>query len=301
MILNDAVVSDPNNHESNVLNLAHGSRGGFMASIIKTRDGGTQVFENWINAAPYVTRNLIPVVISTPAGFDLISDTKLAKRLKAQYIELMEAQPLRIEGFKSALSVETADVAFGHDDQQFKATTKITREICEPSFTWVEIQHKSILRFLNFLVEFFEGTPETNGIPLIASDDNVSHFNDSEVIYTANMGTSTMVFIEPDVTRNTAIETYVCFGMRPIGTIGVNESKFEVAATGETREYSVTFSALTIPTNNSTRKLGNTLLKSMSVLDLSPKDTVNITGRDADVQSISDSGAGFDNNDGFNK
>jgi len=298
MILGDAVTKDPMNADSNVLNIAHGSRGGYMASILKTANGGEQVFENWINAAPYVTRNLIPIVISTPKGFDLLSDASLSKRLKKQYVELMESQPLRIEGFKSALSVETADVPFGHDGQQFKATTKISREISEPSFTWVEIQHKTILRYLNFLVEFFEGVPETNGIPLISLE---SDYFKQEVIYTENFKTSTMVFIEPDITRKTALEVYLCFGMRPIGTIGVNESKFEVAGAGETKEYTVQFSALVIPTNNSTRALGNKLLKSMSVLSINPKDTVVIKGRDADVESIVKEGGGFNNTSGFNK
>ena len=296
MRLSDSVVKDVTNPDSNVLNIAHGSRGGYMASIIKKSGGGSEVFENWINAAPYVTRNLIPVVISTPKGFDKLKGD-LPKRMKEQYIELMESQPLRIEGFKSALNVETADVAFGHDGQQFKATTKIGREISEPSFTWAEIQHKSILRYLNFLVELFEGTPETNGIPLIAQE---SDYFEAEVIFTADMGSGTMVFIEPDVTRMTAIETYVCFGMRPIGTIGVNESKFEVAGAGETREYTVAYSALTIPPSNATRALGNQLLKDMKVLKLSPKDAVTIKSRDADVKAIVDSGSGFDNTDGFN-
>jgi len=297
MRLADAIAKDPVNPSSNVLNIAHGSRGGYMASILTLANDGDQVFENWINAAPYVTRNLIPVVISTPKGFDLLEDAALAKRLKAQYIELMESQPLRIEGFKSALGVETADVPFGHDGQQFKATTKITREISEPSFTWVEIQHKSIIRFLNFLVEFFEGTPETNGIPLITLESD--HFK-QEVIYTENYKTGTMVFIEPDVTRKTALEVYACFGMRPIGTIGVNESKFEVNSSGETREYTVLFSALTVPTNTSTRALGNKLLKDMKVLKVNPKDSVMLKGRDSDVSAIVKEGSGFDSTDGFN-
>lgn len=296
MILPDAVVKDPANPASNVLNIAHGARGGYMASILKKKNGSSEVFENWINAAPYITRNLIPIVISTPRGFDLLSDPAASKKLKAQFIELMESQPLRIEGFKSAISVETTDVPFGHDGQQFKATTKVGREISEPSFTWVEIQHKSILRFLNFLVEFFEGTPETNGIPLIALES--THFK-KEIIYTADMGTCNMVFIEPDVTRKTAIEVYMCFGMRPIGTIGVNESKFEVAATGETREYTINYSALTIPTNPTTRALGNKLLEDMKVLKFNPKDTLTVTGRDAGVKTIVAAGGGFDNTDGF--
>jgi len=298
MILKDAITGSPLNNDIKVLNLAHGARGGYMASILKTRGSTSEVFENWINAAPYVSRNLIPIVISVPKGFDKLTDATLSKRLKEQYIELMESQPIRIEGFKSALNVETTDVPFGHDGQQFKATTKIGREISEPSFTWAETQHKGILTFLNFLVEFLEGTPETGGVPLISLE---SDYFKEEVIYTENFKTGTMVFIEPDVTRKTALETYVCFGMRPIGTIGVNESKFEVAGAGETREYTIAFSALTIPPNNSTRAFGNKLLKDMKVLKLSPKDTVSIDGRDSDVQSIVEAGGGFDNTDGFNK
>lgn len=235
--------------ENAILDLKYGGQMGFQPD-----------YPSYLSNAAYVKRNLIPFLVQAPRGFNDLDPTgKMIETLKA----LVELHPKSIEGLNSTLRVEFSETAFGGAGEMQQDVTNVTRERSSPAFTWTEKYGKPINRFLDFWITGLLMDPNTK-YPGVVMNDLRSIPLDLLPDYTA----ATMLFVEPDPTHTKVVEAWLCTNMMP-DTGGDNTGRRDLTASGETADYSITFSAIT-QVGHGVRRFGQQLLDNLRMTNVNP-------------------------------
>lgn len=231
-------------------------------------------------AANHVKRPLIALLVNAPRGFkDLPDPDAWIGGLKA----LVERHPQRIDGLRSALNVETQDVALSGAGEMQQDVSNITRERSEPVFTWVEKYGKPIKALLEGWIINLLGDPN-NKVPMVVTRGLADRVD----LLPTYVG-ATILFIEPDPSHTRVVEAWLCTNMYPL-TTGPIEGSRDLTAGGETIEMSINFTAVTQYTYG-VREWAQRILSSISLANANPNNAPAFVDKiDADVVRQTDSG-----------
>lgn len=193
-------------------------------------------FDSYMANAAYVRRNLIPLLIQTPRGFDDLAEPDLYRSTLKSLVEL---QAQSIEGLNATLTVEAQDTPVGGAGEQQQDPSNVTRQRSEPSFTWVEKYGSPVRSFLQSWITDLIMDPITK-YPRVISRHNRGRVTDLLPDYYA----MTCMFIEPDPTHSKVIRSWLCTNMFPM-TSGEIIGSRDLTQGGQTTQLQVQFSALT--------------------------------------------------------
>lgn len=279
--LTDAILSGSayGTTATNVMNLAHGGQNGFMARIGSTgTDSGT--YDSWISNQAYVQKNIIPVVISYPKFLDKMPDSAV---WIAAFKELIEEHPLTIEGLTSGLTADFDEHRIGGAGEMQEEITDMKRARSTPSFTFKEKLGKSIQKFIDYVMRYGYMDPDTK-IPL------VKQYYTAEGIYTAEMYTATILFIEPDAIHQNVVDAWLCTNMM-FKSNGDRTGKRDLGSAGSTLDLNIEMTSITM-NNEAVLTFAKTILSSLTVLNKIPDTglTVPATKIDETISAITTSG-----------
>lgn len=263
MRITDAVLGATDRYGAGAptLNLEYGGQMGFMPRIGTVGIDGKN-YEEWISNAAYIRRNLIPILLTYPRFFDLMPYTSTwIRTLKA----VMEQHPLKIEGLKQSITVETDNHPVGGAGEIQEEYTNVTRDPSTPSFSWQEKSGEAIARFWEWYITNGMMDPDTKiaNVKTYATDDNYNG------LYTPDFYTFSMMFIEPDALGKKANRAWLCCNMFPKGSITVEGSR-DIRQAGELKEISLEFSQLGCPPSVALMNMAKALLSAMNSLKKVP-------------------------------
>lgn len=270
---------------SPALDLAFGGQQGYMARIgLKGQDG--KHYEEWINNHAYIKQNVIPVVLRYPLFFEFMPEKD---KWIATYKALIEDHPLTIDGLQSGLTVETDEHAIGGGGEFQEEITDVKRTRSNLSFTFKEKAGKSIQKFLDFVIRYGYKDPDAKK-PLVTRYMDV---NDAKVggMYTPDFYTGSVLFIEPDITQQVAVDAWLCSNMFFKGN-GERTGKRDIKTAPEAPELTIESSSITM-NNEAVMELAQSVLSSLTVTKQVPDvdQTLPTTQIDEAVKAQS---AGYD-------
>ena len=246
---------------SSTLALDFGGQNAFLPRIgLVGGDGKT--YGEWISNHAYIKRNIIPIVLQTPRFFDFMPEPWKWRRF---FKSLIEAHALTIDGFSSGLTVETDEHAVGGGGEFQQEVTDVKRNRSTPSFTFQEKAGRAIQKFLEAYIKYGIMDPDTktpNVVRYISNTDQLGG------MYTPDFYTSTMIFIEPDITKMQVIDAWLCTNMLPLSA-GERTGKMDKRSAAELLEHSIEFTAITLNTDQVLR-LADVILGNLSVLKQIP-------------------------------
>ena len=212
---------------------------GQQAPMLDLKNGGQMGFQpdypGFVSNAAYVSRNLICFLVQAPRGFqDLDNPAKLVATLKA----LVELHPKSIDGLQSTLEVEWAESPFGGAGEMQQDVSNVTRARSTPNFTWTEKYGKPINAFLEYWIVNLLMDPNSK-YPGV-----VSRGSRQPTDLLPDYVGATMLFVEPDPTHTKVQTAWLCTNMMPRSG-GEVTGRRDITAGGETKDYSIEFSAIT--------------------------------------------------------
>ena len=268
---------------SATFDLKYGGQQGFMPNIGMMGPDG-KLYGEWISNHAYVKRNIIPVLLQAPRFFDFMPD---GNRFISAWKALLEKHPLTIDGLSSGLKVDSDEHPIGGAGEMQEEVTNVTRERSTPSFTFQEKAGRAIQKLLGIIIRYGMMDPDTKK-PLVANYFKSN--NDYRSLYTPDFYTSTMLFIEPDITHRHAQNAWLCSNMFPKSD-GDNTGKMDKKAGGELLSLSIEFSAITQNTDT-VHRFADAVLRSMTILNKLPDIHMTLPMNDIDskVKAQKDSG-----------
>lgn len=239
-----------------VLDLSYGGQNGYLPRIGMLGNDG-KYYGEWISNHAYIKRNVIPIVLQIPGFFNYMPEPLKWKRY---YKALMETHALTIDGLASGLTVESDEHAIGGSGEFQEEVTDVKRARSNPSFTFQEKAGRSIQKFFEAYIKYGLMDPDTKD-PLVKRYMNI---NDVGGMYTPDFYTGTMIFIEPDITKQNVIDAWLCTNMFP-KSAGDRTGKMDKRSAAELVEHSIEFSAITL-NNEQVQMLARAILSRISVL-----------------------------------
>jgi hypothetical protein len=248
-------------NKENMLDIKYGSQTGYVPRL--GGGVGKNTYSEWINNTAYVKRNIIPFVLQTPKFFELMGGKK--KRLQETYIALFETQAETIDGLQSTVAIETDEHIVGAAGEMQEEIIKATRTRSTVSYTFREKAGKPINRFLDFIIRYGQMDPDTQR-PLVTKLSTYNGTNNG--LYTPDMYSGTILFVEPDFAHKKVQEAWLCTNMFP-KSAGEITGKRDLSAAGEMAVYTIEMASITV-SNISTRVLGQKLLDKLDILNVDP-------------------------------
>lgn len=268
---------------SPAMNLAYGGQDGFLPKIgLIAKDG--KYYGEWISNQAYIKRNIIPILLQAPRFFDFLPDSQ---RWVGMWKSVMEDQPLTIDGLTSGLTVETDEHPIGGAGEVQEEITNVTRAKSSITQTYVERAGKSFTKLFDFIIRYSMMDPDTK-TPLITR--YFKSIGDIGNMYTPDFYTTTMLYIEPDITHKVVLDAWLCTNMFPKSN-GERTGKRDLRSAGEKVEHSIEFSAITM-NNEAVLRLGNMMLRNLTVLNKIPDLDMVLPIVDAEprVQAVGNNG-----------
>jgi hypothetical protein len=223
--------------QSGTTNLKYGGMFGYTPRLgFDGATGGKQ----WLAAQPYVSRNIIPILVEAPLFFKAL-DSNQGKGYYEALKSLVELHPKSITGLKWGYNVESIETPIGDGTEKFHVPSKVTGTASEPSFTWDEKEGKPIQNFLDIWIRYGISDPRVTQALVTTLPGFASLMKDgNHKVYDATFYTMTMLFIEPDRLNKYVSHAWLVSNMYP-NTTGEHEGKRDLSAAGESKEVSVTF------------------------------------------------------------
>ena len=264
-------------------NLQYGGMNGYLPRIGMIADNGQFYAEQHANQA-YLRQNIIPYVLKAPKFFDYLPDKQ--EWIKV-YKNVLETLPLTIDGLNATISVETDSRPVGGGGQEQEEPTNVTRSTSTPSYTFKEIAGKAINKFFETYIYMAFGDEYTKK-PNVAN--YLSSIEEIGGIYGPEMYAGAILFIEPDVTRLSVLESWLCVNFWPKGA-GEIIGKMDKKAGGEIVDISIEFAALTLRTE-AVRRLGDLILSNLTIINKTADLDLllPIDGEHPDLAAIKDTG-----------
>lgn len=270
--------------EASLLNLTVGSQNGLHIQLGKL-DGGV-VYDQFCNAQPYTTRNIIPFLMQAPRAMKFYPED--GKQLIASLKELVEAKPSKISGINLKISVDSTSITFG-SFLEFEEPTKVSYEKSSVTMEYYEIKNKSIQRYWEFYIRNFIGDPFSQ-LALAGNVMGSTGQAETEGIYTYDFRSFTTCFVEPDDFGMNVVDACMVFNMWPKDA-GDNELSMDRAGERETRNYSIPFAGTPVKTNL-VLKYAYQLLSTVSLTNYIPDDVIIPTANQIDAE-VKSAGGGF--------
>lgn len=228
-------------------------------------------FTTWVNFHPYVSRNLIPILIEPPLGMRALPNHEVwIAALKS----MVETMPMSIQGLNARLDVQTATTPFGGAGQEFEVYTNVRETKPSISMTWKERVGIPVYRFFSAWIRYLMMDPNTK----FATINTIAGSELSDLM--ADQFSMTMLFIEPDELHRYVNQSWLVTNMFPKST-GDNSAKMDRANDGETRDTTIEFSGIA-QYGAGVDNFAQTVLDKISIIGADPH------GRQAFKTQISD-------------
>jgi len=224
--LTDTILSQ-NSYAPNIAPMVNPVYGG--------QNGYDLALTEWVSAAQYVPRNLIPILMEAPKAYDLMPNGNV---LKSSLKAILELAPLSIDGLNATLTVDFGTNAVGGAGQQMHDIQNVTEEVSAPAFHWADRYGSAIGKFWRAHITNFMMDPNTK-YPAIVTRSGITVTD-----LLPDMYSFTMLFIEPDPTGRKVVRAWLCTNMAPQGS-GDITGRREMAGGMEIRTIDITFTALT--------------------------------------------------------
>lgn len=264
-------------------NLQFGGQNGYMPRIGMIGPNG-KTYAEWHANQAYLRQNVIPYVLKAPKFFDYLPNKEDWVKC---YKNILETLPLSIDGLNATVEVQTDSRPLGGGGQVHEEPTNVIRQTSNPSYTFKEIAGKALNKFFeNYIYMAFgdEFTKRPNVTHYLSSIDEIGG------IYGAEMYSGTIMFIEPDVTRMTVQESWLCVNFWPKGA-GEIIGKMNKEQGGEIVDMTIDFAAITLRTEG-VRRLADLILSNLTVMSkVADLDILMpIDGEHPDLAAIKDTG-----------
>lgn len=191
-------------------------------------------FSTWVNFHPYVSRNLIPILIEPPLFFRTMPNSDV---WIAALRSMLEVMPRSIQGLNAELQVSTATTPFGGAGQEFGVYTNVKEQKPDIQVTLVERVGMPIYRFISAWIRYGMMDPNTK----VATVNTIAGSQLSDMM--ADQYSATVLFIEPDEMHRFVTQAWLVTNMFPKGT-GQNTAKMDKASDMEMRELTIQFEGI---------------------------------------------------------
>lgn len=263
--LTEAVLAKGRAYNSLVpgLDLKYGGQFGYMPRIGGYGADG-RLAEEWVNSTSYLKQNMIPILMRYPKFFDFMPDKEY---WIAGYKALIEEHCSSITGLSSGITVDTDETPLGGGGETMEEPTGSKRAKSSLNTSIVDKAGRTVQRLLNMLIRYGIQDPDVKK-PLLSNINNFDVMSSLQGVYTADMYTSTILFIEPDITQQIVLNAWLCVNVFPKSD-GENTGKRDITQGGEKNTLSIDWACTTM-NNHPVFELGQTVLNSLSVLKQNP-------------------------------
>jgi hypothetical protein len=227
----------------------------------------------------YTPRNLIPILIEAPRGFqNLPNPQKWIAVLKS----LIENQSKNITGLRTGINVEASERPVGGAGHVQSDPTNVTEEMSQPTHVWDERYGRPIHNFWQAYIRNLIAEPITKQ-PAIMTLDN------PPTDQLADIYSFTTLYIEPDPLRRGVVEAWLVTNMFPT-TSGVLESQMDPTVGAEVPELSVEFRGLPV-VSQGTRRFAQSILDELNYVNAGPMQRPAFVNEiDANIRAAVESG-----------
>lgn len=250
-------------------NLMYGGQFGHHHRVGMLGDDG-RPYAEFLNSAGYVKQNLIPFLLDYPKGFDYFPNPDLMiATLKA----LVEVRSKTIDGFNAKLTVNTSEFQIGRaGSETMEDILRVTREKSSPTHTIPETIGFGVNRFLESYITYLLGDPDVGPAQVfnLMSDEE----REENQIWTPEKYGFSILYVEPDIQHYNCINAWLLLGGFFKGT-GEWTGKRDIQSDPEGNpEHSLEIGGLVLPPLPGVRKLGQQLLRGLSILRKFPEETM---------------------------
>lgn len=245
------------------LDLRYGGQHGYAINI----GGAGEGVEDWLNAAPYISRRIITVVLDTPKFFNYYENARV---LKDYFINLLETGAEKVTGLKGGLTMNTDSFQISGDGAEFETFTKMVREQPSVTYTFREREGKPIGAFWDWFMRHGVNDPDAQRPMVTTLDSFVNATSDAEKLYGPSMWTSTVLHFEPSFSFLDITEAWFAVNHFPKSS-GSYESQYDLTADGEMLAYDIEFTGI-YRNNAAVRAFAKTILDGMKTMKQDPNE-----------------------------
>lgn len=258
--------------------MARGVTGVMLNPLRGGQMGYAPNYTEWVNNQQYIRKNLIPILLEAPTGFQYLPNPEMWIGTLRAIIEL-HAQ--RITGLSATLEVETASTPFGGSGQQQEDPTNVTES---QSQVTIELNEKYGMPF----ARFFDGWIRHLVMDPYSKYATINTLTTGPRVpdMLADRYSMTCLFIEPDPSHTTVVKAWLGTGMFPKSGVEITGSR-DLTAAGEQMNYSISFTGI-YQYGLGVNQFAQKILDNISITDASPYTMAAfIDGISADVAATS--------------
>ena len=250
-------------------NLLRGGQWGFLPMIGSKE--GDEIKHAWMADQAYIRRDLIPIVLQVPKGFDLLPNGDYFKKA---CVALFEKHARTIEGLDSSLTVNTGEHDLGLEGGKYQEPTNVTVAESNVSISMTEKYGQAIKNFLDVWIRYLIMDPQTKS-PLIAQylkqEAGKYSINGIELnnnVWSTEYYTMTVLFVEPDILNARVVNAWLVSNMFPKSVPNIIGKK-DKKADKEIEELTIEFGGFALHSRNTNvRKLAQETLDSLKLYEL---------------------------------
>ena len=207
--------SDPVNDLSSS-NLLKGGQWGHVPLI-----GSSTNKHEWMADQAYIRRDIIPIVLQAPKGFELMGDT--GKKFVYMTKALFEKHARTIEGLDSSITVNVGEHELGMEGAKYKEPFNVTVAESNVSISLTEKYGMAVKNFLDIWIRYLIMDPDTKS-PLISKylsitkDKGEIKINKEAInngVWSTEYYTATVLFIEPDILNAKVVNAWLVSNLFP--------------------------------------------------------------------------------------
>lgn len=218
---------------------ATGAKAPMLDLTVGGQHGYHPNFGQLTNNTGYLPQNIIPILMVPPRGFQFLPQKdKWIAALKS----LIEVQSKQITGLRSGLTLEAGDRAIGGAGHMQRDAMNVTEAMSTPTHVWDNNYNKGISTFWERYARLLINEPITKqpGVMSLGGSlptDRLADFYGFTTLY-----------IEPDPTKQFALDAWLCVNEWPL-TTGELEYQFDPTTAQPVPEVSIEFACTPIRDN----------------------------------------------------
>ena len=224
-------------------------------------------YNELVSDSAHITRNLICILLEAPRFFDYMPNKDINMGVLKT---LIESRPISVTGFDSELNVATVEHAVGADGSQFVQPAGTTRNRSNPTFEYIDIQGRGIMKWVDMYIRWGVEDPDTR----FALVRNLIDKNDPtyDGVYTADFYSFSFIAFETDVLCKHIVDAYLCCNCF-FTKSGTRTNKRDKTAPGELVTLSYEMQPITL-NNREVMLFAQSILDGLDKLSILPDDGI---------------------------
>lgn len=200
--------------------------------------GYSNYLPTWMTNAAHLPRNLIPILMESPRGLQYLPGNE-SEIMRATLRQLVEEQPMRIDGLNATLTVDTAEHAIGGGGQVQHEFTNVTIAQTNVSMSWIDRYGMATSRFWRYYIHMLMMNEDSKvaGVSTLPGGRDIGDWLPDNYTFT-------MLFIEPDPHWGNVVQSFLVTNLFPRGT-GDILGRREITSSMEIRNLDIEFGGIT--------------------------------------------------------